>query len=201
LRNTILRFLLFGTILAWPGTANVVVNPGFETGDLTSWITSTWQVIDLNPHSGTFGAVTLCSGPQCTDPADPLASFIAQSIATVAGGSYTLSFWLNTGAFPTEGSELKVLWAGQKVGDFVNVDTGNAYRQIVIPNLIAAASTTDLRFFGRQDPSVLYLDDIDVERVVQSGVPEPGTVVMALSAVVGLLLKRNWPRMNADERR
>jgi hypothetical protein len=36
--------------------ANVVVNPGFETGDMTGWIPTTWSIDTTLPHSGIYDA-------------------------------------------------------------------------------------------------------------------------------------------------
>jgi hypothetical protein len=35
---------------------NVMTNPGFETGDMTDWTTTTWSVVTTQPHSGTYDA-------------------------------------------------------------------------------------------------------------------------------------------------
>jgi hypothetical protein len=172
LRTRILSLLLFTASLTICGHANIVVNPGFETGDFTGWTTNSWGVSQVNPHSGDWAAFTVCVGADCTDPASPFNSFLYQDLTTISGAQYNLSFWFDTGDFPTEGSELSVYWGGVLVADFVNVDTSFLYQQAVIPNLTATGSTTRLEFFGRQDPSVLFLDDIDVE-AVSTGVPEP----------------------------
>lgn len=39
-----------------PITINVVVNPGFETGNMNGWIPATWSVSTVLPHSGVFCA-------------------------------------------------------------------------------------------------------------------------------------------------
>jgi hypothetical protein len=39
-----------------PILANVIVNPGFETGDLSGWIPQTWTISTTQPHSGVYDA-------------------------------------------------------------------------------------------------------------------------------------------------
>jgi hypothetical protein len=39
-----------------PILANVIVNPGFETGDLSGWIPQTWTISTTQPHSGAYDA-------------------------------------------------------------------------------------------------------------------------------------------------
>jgi hypothetical protein len=172
--------------LAGAAHANLISNPGFETGDLTGWTADGWDVTEFLPHSGGWSAFTVCVGSQCTDPASPFAAFLYQDVTTVAGSAYSLSFWFNTGDFATEGSELLVLWDGVQVADFLNVDTSTVYQFAMVPNLTATGPTTRLQFFGRQDPSVLLLDDVDMEQVAAS-VPEPEAIVLI---PLGLLLFR-----------
>jgi len=47
--------------LAHPASANLIANPGFETGDFTGWTAtgSFAEVSPFNPHSGSYGAVFL----------------------------------------------------------------------------------------------------------------------------------------------
>src|SRR5260370_10766556 len=70
---------------------NLVVNPGFETGNFTGWSlsgdTSHCQVTTFMVHSGTFSAQLGNSGVNGTGILD-------QTITTVAGQSYNVDFWL-----------------------------------------------------------------------------------------------------------
>ncbi len=62
---------------------NLVVNSGFETGDLTGWSCSLGSVVTTPVHSGTHslqGAASASDDAQCT-----------QTIAVVSGSAYTLS--------------------------------------------------------------------------------------------------------------
>src|SRR5207342_1372158 len=68
--------------------ANLVTNGGFETGDFTGWTNGgNTGFTGVDPgiqHSGTYGAFF---GPIGSN------GFLSQTLATTAGGVYTLSFW------------------------------------------------------------------------------------------------------------
>jgi hypothetical protein len=73
-------------------SANLIVNPGFETGDFTGWTVSpavslsSLAVVASSAHSGTY---TVSFGASGVD-----LDVISQSIATTQGTLYELSFWL-----------------------------------------------------------------------------------------------------------
>jgi hypothetical protein len=74
-----------------PASANLITNPGFETGDFTGWNAGAfWSVqgsaFGISPHSGSFQAV-FSSGTNV-----PIGLF--QSVATTPGASYTVDFFL-----------------------------------------------------------------------------------------------------------
>ena len=56
------RSLMFTAVrafsLAYPAKANLITNPGFETGDLTGWNQTGFAVDNSNPHSGLYVAFT-----------------------------------------------------------------------------------------------------------------------------------------------
>lgn len=167
--------------------ANIVTNPGFDTGSFSGWTSSFWDVSSFAPQAGDFSAITLCGGANCLDPSSPDAAFLFQDLPTTPGAIYTLSFWFNSGVTPDEGSGLRVLWGDSVVAEYMNVDTGNQYQMAVIPDLIATSASTRLEFLARQDPDVFYLDTISVD---SSGVPEPATFLLVLIAVPILARRR-----------
>ena len=176
LRAIVLLFIASSPYLA----AQLVVNPGFETGNFSGWtttpsppepdgtITSNFGVESANPHSGVFNAF-FAGGGFSNILAAPLSfDSISQNIATVPGGLYALSFWLRNDGF--EDFEFRASFGGTVVKDIVTdfnnpVSKTFGYTQFVVPGLVATGNTTVLQFDGAQFPEgggVFRLDDVSV---------------------------------------
>ncbi len=183
---------LFGACAAYG--ANIVSNSGFETGNFAGWTTDTnnkWAVESsatgiTGPHSGNFFAGTGCVGAGCISTPD---SFLFQVLTTVINQTYTLTFWYDRG---TNGlrlpgpEELLVLWNGTPALDLPQTTTtGNdpGWAQFTVTGLKASSTSTRLEFRGRQDPEELGVDDVDVE--ASSAVPEPASLILVVSALLG----------------
>jgi hypothetical protein len=141
---------------------NIVVNPGFESGDFSPGWTFTpsvfgsLTVVDFNnPHTGTYEL----KGAQFDD-----FDSISQNLTTVAGKSYDLSFWLSSADEQAGGTtlEVRVWWNGAIVLDRTGDPHEFPYTQVFLSNLVATSSSTELRFDIRNDPGIYYLDDISV---------------------------------------
>lgn len=141
---------------------NIVTNPGFESGDfspgwtLTASPSGALTQVDLNnPHSGFFEL----DGQQFDD-----FDSISQSLTTVAGRSYDLSFWLASvdGGGVGTTLEFRVWWNGVIVLDRTNDPHDLPYTQVFVPSLVATGSSTALRFDIRNDPGAYFLDDVSV---------------------------------------
>ncbi len=188
-----MRFLLLLSMLvAGPSLsfgANIVQNPGFEDQVFGPWVSNghPWGIDTANAHTGKQSAGTGCIGAVCiaADP-DPLGAWIYQDLATSAGTSYTLSFWIglrgiNGGTTP---NEIKILWNGSQVFDIQNVTT-IAFTPYTV-NVQATGASTRLEFLGRNDPNVIDIDDVSVDAGAV-GVPEPGSIVLMGIGIAGLL--------------
>jgi len=165
--------------------ANIVLNPGFETGDFTDWVANgssnhPWFVDASSAFAGTYDASTGCVGAQCitndVGAQNPVGAWLYQDLATTASTSYTLSFEFSTGGSPME---LQVLWNGNVALDLTGLASG-PYNLYTIGGLVATSSTTRLEFLGREDPSYSGLDSVCVSSSTDCGsasaVPEPMTL-------------------------
>lgn len=91
------RFIKVGVLMsllftayrpAIAGNINLVVNPGFETGDLTGWTLTNNEdsfVGDYDPHTGSYDLQLENSGSD---------AILSQTITDIAGQNYTFSFWV-----------------------------------------------------------------------------------------------------------
>jgi hypothetical protein len=75
------------TLVVNPTPATVIVNGGFETGDLTGWTIGGATSISTTAHTGTYSAQVGSSSPFNGD------SSISQAFTAPASTGHTLSFW------------------------------------------------------------------------------------------------------------
>jgi sugar lactone lactonase YvrE len=135
---------------------NLVLNGGFEMGTFSGWTSSgnfTYTTVVTGAayaHSGTYGAQLGPSGSL---------GYISQTLATTAGKSYLLSFWLDSPNGQTP-NEFLVSWNGTTLFDQPNL---GAVGWTNLQFLVSATGTSTVLQFGfRDDPSYLGLDDISV---------------------------------------
>ena len=174
-RNLLTALLL---LAATNAHANLITNGGFETGDFTGWTQGgntghTGVTGGSYAHSGSSGAFL---GPIGSD------GFISQTISTVAGQAYDLTFWLhNDGGTP---NDFSALVDGTSLFSLVNAGA-LAYAQNTVGFTATGASTT-IQFNLRQDPAWWGLDDISV----QSSVPEPASLALLGLGLAGMGIAR-----------
>ena len=146
--------LLAATGLTLQAAVNLVLNPGFETGDFTNWTPpgglppSTFVVSlasdpgILAPHGGTYEAK---SGP------NTLGS-ISQSIATTAAHTYEVSFWLaefisfNSTPGADNTAEFQASFAGHLLTDITTVITAQTPQSNVYTKYVFDVSVTGAPF-------------------------------------------------------
>ena len=163
--------LCSGSVLA---QANIVVNGSFESG-LAFWSPSNFLLqgfdygIDSAAHSGSnafFGGAIEGLG------------FLSQSLATTAGNTYDVDFWLASDGFLT--NQFRVVVNGQTIlsRDDILLQPYAAYHTTFMAN----GAVSQLQFGFRNDSGVLHLDDVSV-----AVVPEPE---ISLMMAIGLA---PWP--------
>lgn len=153
---------------------NLVVNPGFETGDFSGWTqwgdTGFSGVDDFNPNSGTYAAYF---GPFTLGG-------IFQNIATVAGETYEFSFWLhNDSGAP---NYFDVLWNSTTLVQLIDA-TPFGYTMY---SFEVEGTGSDFIDFGfAHEPGFWELDDVSVT-LVERVVPEPASMALLGIGLIGL---------------
>ena len=178
--TAVLCLVLSGPVLA---ADNLIANPGFETGDFTGWTlagpvedntfvsTAGWN--EWLPHSGDYFAALGAVGSDV---------FLSQDLATTAGQSYTIRFFLGSdGETP---NDFTALWNGSTLlsltdepetpgHDLINGPPAAAYVFYSFTE-VATGPTTTVQFNTRNDPGWWAFDDISV-----TAVPEPSSLALS----------------------
>ncbi|RJR43273.1 MAG: hypothetical protein C4567_06015 [Deltaproteobacteria bacterium] len=138
---------------------NLLVNPGFETGNLSGWNHqgSALSVKKNKPHSGQWSAdfwLSHGSGGQCQ---------LSQTFPTVPGQSYEVSFWRSGG--DNYQNSLRFYWDGIKIYE-KNAFMSDNYVFVFPSPMVASGTSATLKIvYGLGSGSSLYLDDIQVNPV------------------------------------
>jgi hypothetical protein len=172
--------LLFMLALSAPcSAAELVTNGGFETGNFSSWTTTPassgtlFGVSTTNPHTGIYAAYFGAVSTQDDS--------ISQTLATVAGQSYSISFWL-AHPYTSTANDFHVFWNGSQVFS-TNGAANFGYTQFST-NQTAGAGPSVITFSGLENPAYFYLDDVSVTG--QQAVPEPMSLLLLGFGLVGV---------------
>lgn len=165
--------------------ANLIVNPGFETGDFTGWTftpgpSSGSGVSNGNPRSGTYAAVL----DDTTGP--PPIEELSQTVATTPGSFYDVSFWLFNSA--SGGSRSFIAsFAGTTVA--LGGSPSFPYTEFAF-SVQATGSSSVLDFRDFNNGGEWSLDDVSV--ILARSVPDAAStwtlLLLGASAAFGLNL-------------
>jgi hypothetical protein len=156
--------------------ANLVQNPGFETGNLTNWYITgdpaNMHVGSDDPHSGTYAFDGSPTGAE---------GYVNQDFSGLGNNQYDLQFYIDQRN--TNGNYFEVQWDGKTIYQLLN--SGQTGYQLVQLNGLQASGGTDTLTFGfiGSGQTSWSLDDVDLE---QAGTPEPGTLMLLGTGVVSL---------------
>jgi hypothetical protein len=147
---------------------SLVQNGGFETGGFTGWTLvgdtiiyygrGNFLIYDAVEDTAS-GYEVVHSGDYGVFLGDDQLATLSQTLATVAGQSYLISFWLDN---PVSGSvqQFRVNWSGTTLYSVTNPPAfAWTNRQFIV---MASGTNSTLEFAAQNDPGYFGLDDISV---------------------------------------
>jgi hypothetical protein len=187
-----LTTLLAGPISICNGAAvNLVQNCGFEAGVLngnpSSWTTDAGWAL----HAGTFNEVQNSANAVNSGSlglmfgnfeAEAYAG-LSQTIADVAGASYTVSFYVH---FPNAGQDATNSFLAQLDG-LTKVSLSNGPASFTQESYTFTGTGSDtIGFLAKTNIAEWYLDDVVVSGPAPASAPEPSSLALIGAGLVGL---------------
>lgn len=184
LASTTRRVVAFSTLFVLASTPamaqNLVVNGGFETGDFSGWTLLSPSALTSvgfdDPHSGIFSA-----GFGSVTSTDQL----SQTLSTVAGQKYNVSFWADNGTPDAQSNNLRVIFGGQQI--FGQPVSNTNYQLFSFQGIMATGNSTLFQVFGLNSADRTHVDDISVTAAGTSTVPEPSSMALLGTGLLGLV--------------
>jgi hypothetical protein len=189
-RRILLIALVVVAVASEVRASQLIVNGGFETGNLSGWTPSgdpSAGVTNAFPHSGTFDLSIAARTPY---------AIVSQTVATVPSTLYTLDYWLQNrdGGF----NFFTAQWNGVNVPGSALTDAAPfGYTEFTF-HVLATSATSKVTFRGYHQSGNRYLlDDISLTAEAAT-VPEPSTLMLlgtGLAACFGCSVvrrRRTW---------
>jgi VCBS repeat-containing protein len=158
---------------SFAGGTNLITNGGFETGTTSGWSASNSYVSSYHyyVHSGVYGA------GWTTFYTKDVPFTYSQSFGTVAGTTYTISFWVENKGFSSTGeidNSVLVTWDGATVGSVIDLAyaTGTSNFTEYSYTFTASSATSTLALAVTNNVGYTYIDDVSVVQL-------PGTETAA----------------------
>lgn len=178
---------LIGFVMPSAQAQNIVVDGGFELSPSPNF-SAAWTKNEPNGFSNVGNNPAFAhSGNNHANLAPDIGAVgtLSQTLTTVVGRNYTLSFFLaNNSSSPV--NSFSAFFNGSLVFATTSppFTSSGAYVQFTFSNLIATSTSTLLRFQYRHDDDFWRLDDVSV-----TATPEMGaTLWLALPVFAGLCL-------------
>ena len=187
LRKFLIPALVLGSLAVPAQAANVLSNPGFETGSFSPWTIANGSptVSSAQAHSGTYSDAAF--GPD----------EIKQTFGAIATSNITeVSFWALRDGGPFDAYTF--FYSDSTSEDFVlNAIGASGWNQYnVTSNLAAGKSLVGFGIFGTSSGPT-YLDDFVIN--VGGAVPEPSTWAMMLLGFGAIGVARRGRRSKAPQ--
>lgn len=178
-------------VVAPAAHANLIQNGGFETGNFTNWTVTGNLAIASNPY---FGAGTAANGKYFAvfNSGDTAPNgVLSQTVTSVAGHNYTLSFAYGSGQNGGFQSMMASATdsAGSMLGSlFDTATTANAFMATTFT--FRADSTATTISFADYPGNYTISNDGFLDNVSVSAVAEPTSLALLATGLVGATLRR-----------